>query len=169
MMQSFYNKEILIGFPFWPWLVRRSMNSLETGEGVGGIINILTRTQCLSALIRMRLPGPDDTRSWCDNLGAIVVASITIITITFHIVSSSLKVNPRNIVSSNKHWMLTHNEWFWLFSVHSLREDGMMGWMGHRGPLGAYPAIITRVLIGTKHYLFVRLLIKSRNKLREWD
>lgn len=54
------------------------------------------------------------------------------------------------------------------YFVRGAGDERSTGW-DTRGPLGAYRAIITRVLIGTKHYLFVRLLIKSCNKLREGD
>ena len=173
-MWSFYNKEILIGiFPsdrdWWEdqWTVW-GVWCLETGEGVGGIINILTQTQCAAQLW-------SECAAWVwwhpreviISHEAIVVITITIITITFHIISSGLmRLNPRNIsVFSKQTWdVLTEMILIILRRLLCERDHGM----GHKAHT-AYRAIITRLLIGTKHYLFVRLLIKSRNKLREWD
>ena len=176
-MQSFFNKEILIGFfpsdrDWWEdqWTVG-TLKCLKPGDwrGCWRHHQYPDTDTMPSALIRMWLVCCLGlmTLSWCDNLWPIVVAPITIITITFHIISWRWTLATLHYCLPEQTLDVWSRSDFYYF-VRGAGDERSTGW-DTRGPLGAYRAIITRVLIGTKHYLFVRLLIKSCNKLREGD
>ena len=145
-MQSFFNKEILIGFfpsdrDWWEdqWTVG-TLKSLKPGDwrGCWRHHQYPDTDTMPSALIRMWLVCCLGlmTLSWCDNLWPIVVAPITIITITFHIISwrwtlATSHCHPETNIGCLK------QKWFLLFCARCGRWE--IHGMGHKGATGRIP------------------------------